>query len=90
MSKKQRTKLILIEAAAAGLVGSVFGLGTGLIIIQMVGALLKKIEVDLSLILTPSIAIGGLVGAIAVCLMASISVARKSAKLSILEELKYE
>lgn len=90
MSKKQRSKLILIEAAAAGLVGSVFGLGTGLIIIQMVGALLKKIEVDLSLILTPSIAIGGLVGAIAVCLMASISVARKSAKLSILEELKYE
>jgi len=90
MSKKQRTKLILIEAAAAGFVGSIFGLGTGLIIIQMVTGLLKKIEVDLSLILTPSIALGGLVGAIAVCLMASISVARKSAKLSILEELKYE
>lgn len=90
MSKKQRTKLILIEAAAAGFVGSIFGLGTGYLIIQMVSSLLKKIEVDLSLILTPSIAVGGLVGAIAVCLMASISVARKSAKLSILEELKYE
>ncbi len=90
MSKKQRTKLILIEATAAGFVGSIFGLGTGFLIIQMVSALLKKIEVDLSLVLTPSIAVGGMVGAIIVCLVASISVARKSSKLSILEELKYE
>ena len=90
MSKKQRTKLILIEAAAAGFVGSIFGLGTGFIIIQMVSGLLQKIEVDLSLILTPAIAVSGLVGAISVCLIASISVARQSAKLSILEEIKYE
>jgi putative ABC transport system permease protein len=90
MSKKQRTRLILIEAAAAGFVGSVFGLGTGFLIIQMVGGLLKKIEVDLILMLTPAIAVSGMVGAILVCLMASVSVAKKSAKLSILEELKYE
>lgn len=90
MSRKQRTKLILVEATAAGFVGSIFGLTTGLIIIHMVGNLLKKIEVDINLILSPSIAIGALVGAVAVCLLASVSVARQSAKLSILEELKYE
>lgn len=90
MSRKQRTKLILVEATAAGFVGSIFGLGTGLIIIHMVGNLLKKIEVDINLILSPSIAMGALVGAISVCLLASVSVARQSAKLSILEELKYE
>jgi putative ABC transport system permease protein len=90
MSRKQRTKLILVEATAAGFVGSIFGLTTGWIIIQMVGNLLKKIEIDISLILSPAIAVGALVGAVAVCLIASISVARQSAKLSILEELKYE
>lgn len=90
MSKKQRTKLILIEAVAAGLVGSVFGLGTGFLIVKMVGGLLQKIEVDILLVLTPAIAVSGLVGAILVCLMASISIARKSGRLSVLEELKYE
>lgn len=90
MSKKQRKKLILIESAAAGFLGGIFGIVTGLIIIFMVGGLLQKIEAYLELILTPSIALSGMFGAMLICLIASISIARKSAKLSILEELKYE
>lgn len=90
MSRKQRKKLIWIEAAAAGFIGSIFGLVTGFIIIKMVGVLLEKIGASISLMLTPMIVVGAIVGAVSVCLLASVSVARQSSGISVLEELKYE
>lgn len=90
MSKKQRKKMIYIEAIAAGFLGGVFGIISGQIVLIMVKNLLKIIELNLDMKLTLSFALIGMLGGITVCIVSSLGVVRKSAKLSVLEELKYE
>jgi putative ABC transport system permease protein len=90
MSKKQRKKMIYIEAIAAGVLGGVFGIISGQIVLLMVRNLLKIVELNLDMQLTLSFALVGMFGGIMVCVISSLGVIRKSARLSVLEELKYE
>lgn len=90
MSKKQRKKMIYIEAIAAGFLGGVFGVISGQIVLVMVKNMLKVIELNLDMKLTLSFALIGMLGGIIVCIVSSLGVVRKSARLSVLEELKYE
>lgn len=90
MSKKQRKKMILIEAIAAGFIGGVFGVISGQIIVKMVENLLQIAELRLTMELTIGMALTGMIGGILVCIISSIGVIRRSGKLSVLEELKYE
>ncbi len=90
MSKVQKKAMILIEAVSGGLIGAVFGLITTLLILVRVNSLLSKIDVLLALDLSLKTAILGMVGSILVCLLSSLSVLRRSGKVSIIEELRYE
>ncbi|MGB3367730.1 MAG: FtsX-like permease family protein [Acidaminobacteraceae bacterium] len=90
MSKKQRKQMIYIEAIAAGFLGGILGIISGQIVLVMVKNLLKVIELNLDMSLTLSFALIGMLGAVIVCLVSSLGVVRRSARLSVLEELKYE
>lgn len=90
MSKKQRKRMILIEAISGGLMGAVFGIVTAQLIIHRVSGLLEKAEVIITMDLTLSAGVFGMLGAIGVCLLSSVGVLRRSGKVSIIEELRYE
>ncbi len=90
MSREQKKSMLLIEAVSGGLIGAVFGIAVTLLIIFRVGALLAKIDVTLVMELTLQTAILGLSGSVLVCLLSSIGVLRRSKKVSIIEELRYE
>jgi putative ABC transport system permease protein len=90
MSKVQKKSMILIEAISGGLIGAVFGIMTTLLILARVSGLLAKIDVLLVLDLSLKTAILGMVGSVLVCLLSSLSVLRRSGKVSIIEELRYE
>ena len=90
MSKVQKKWMILIESVSGGIVGALFGIVTTQLIIWRVTDLLGKIDVSLNMDLTLQAAILGMSGAVIVCLLSSISVLKRSGKVSIIEELRYE
>lgn len=90
MSKAQKKMMILIEAASGGVIGAVLGILTSQLMIMRVGALLGKIDLNLNLELTLSAGLFGIAGAVLVCLISSLGVVRRSGKVSIVEELRYE
>ena len=85
MSKVQKKWMILIESISGGIVGALFGIVTTQLIIWRVTNLLGKIDISLNMDLTFQSAMLGMVGAVAVCLLSSISVLRRSGKVSIIE-----
>ena len=90
MSKKQRKQMILIEAISGGIMGAVFGIITTQLIMYRVSGLLEKAEISLGVNMTFGAAIFGMIGAVAVCLISSLGVLKRSGKVSIIEELRYE
>ncbi len=90
MSKVQKKSMILIESISGGIIGALFGIITTQLIIMRVTDLLGKIDVSLNMDLTLYSALMGMTGAVVVCLLSSLSVLRRSGKVSIIEELRYE
>ncbi len=90
MSKRQTLTMIFVEAAAGGLLGGVFGTSMGFVIVTMLSSILIKAEIGSAFYLLPINIATGLLSAVLVSVLASISPARKSSKLSVVTELKYE
>lgn len=90
MSKKQRKQMILIEAISGGIMGAVFGIATTQLMMFRVSNLLEKAEISLGVNMTMSSAMLGMIGAVSVCLISSLGVLKRSGKVSIIEELRYE
>jgi len=90
MSKKQRKRMILIESISGGIMGACFGIITTQLMLMRVTGLLEKVEINFNMELTLSAAGMGMLGAVLVCLLSSLSILRRSGKVSIIEELRYE
>ncbi len=91
MEKIQMIKMVLIESFTVGLVGGIFGILGGWLLLSMVPTLLLALNypdfpIDCSAIFLIDLLLGG----IATCLIACIAPAIGSARLNIIDSLKYE
>lgn len=90
MSKSQLVKMVFIESITGGIIGSVFGILAGILLLYGVYYALIAMELPMNYYYTASTFIITLIGGILVTLFASISPMLKSSKLNIIESIKYE
>ncbi|WP_372995492.1 ABC transporter permease [Lutispora sp.] len=90
MSKAQMIKMIFIEAFTGGIIGGTMGALGGIILIYLVPSILKYLVTDIPMHYSISMIGASIVTGIVISVIASISPALKSSKLSIIENIKYE
>jgi len=90
MQKFQVVKMLIVESIISGIIGSLFGIATGLLLVVYVGDIMKGISIPVDIYLSPSQLIISMLIGILITLTASISPAIKSSKYSIVESIKYE
>lgn len=90
MNKKQIRKMLLIEGAMVGVTGAVVGIIGGTLSFNISPLFMTLGNVDMHMKHYPDLAIMYIIGGLFVAIVASISPARNSSKLNIIEEIKYE
>ncbi len=90
MSKKQVAKMLILEAISVGIIGSIFGVAGGVMLIQIMQGIISAVMATIPMKFTIGILVKMIAGGILVTLLATISTVVKSTKLSIIESLKYE
>ncbi len=90
MSRKQIVKMVFIEALTGGLIGGIMGISSGVILINIVGFVIKGMNLFVPIRYSPMLFLYSLLAGIIVTVIASISPAVKSSKLNIIEAVKYE
>lgn len=90
MSKAQLIKMILIEAFTMGVIGSIAGVASGIIMILSGAGLLESLEMEMTIHYSAVQLTLCLVLGIIISIIASIWPALKSSKLNLMEAIKYE
>lgn len=90
MERRQMAVMLMLESFTGGIVGGLIGSGSGLLLLYGCASLLQTIDLPVQLTVQPEQIAGMLVGGMAVMLLASLSPIRKSAKMKLVESLKYE
>lgn len=90
MNKKQIRKMLLIEGAMVGLTGALVGIIGGTLSFNISPLFMTLGNVDMHMKHYPDLAVMYIIGGLFVAIVASISPARNSSKLNIIEEIKYE
>lgn len=90
MSKKQIIKMIFIESLTAGLLGGIFGVLAGTLMIAIVPFVMDAIKLSMPVYYMPEIYCYYMIGGIFITVISSIVPAIKSSKLNIIESIKYE
>lgn len=90
MSKKQVAKMLILEAISVGIIGSIFGVAGGVMLIQIMQGIISAVMATIPMKFGVGMIVKMIVGGILVTLLATISTVVKSTKLSIIESLKYE
>ncbi|MDF2614565.1 MAG: hypothetical protein K0S71_2351 [Clostridia bacterium] len=90
MSKKQVIQMLFIESLYSGSIGGLVGIGGGIIVMKIVPYILEAMQVPVPTYLVPGVLWIYLVGGMAITVLASISPAKRSSKLNIIEAIKYE
>ncbi|MBE6024842.1 MAG: FtsX-like permease family protein, partial [Cellulosilyticum sp.] len=90
MNKKQLKKMLLIEGVMVGIVGAVVGLLGGTLSFNISPLFMTIGNVDMPMKHYPNLFMIYIIGGLLVAVVASISPARHSSKLNIIEEIKYE
>lgn len=90
MSKRQLVKMILIEAFTMGVIGSITGVLSGMIMISSGAGLLRSLEMEMNIHYSGVQFTLCLVLGIIISIIASLWPALKSSKLNLMESIKYE
>lgn len=90
MQKFQVAKMLLIESVTSGIIGSLFGIGTGLLLVVYAAYIMKAISVPVDICISPSQLLASMLSGIIITMAASISPAIKYSKDIIIESIKYE
>jgi putative ABC transport system permease protein len=90
MSNRQSLKMIFIESFSGGLIGGTVGIITGVLLISLVPNVMKGLNIPLPMHFSLSQFLLALFSGVLIMVVASISPAYKTAKLNIIEAIKYE
>jgi putative ABC transport system permease protein len=90
MSKLQTIKMIFVEALTMGLIGSVSGVLSGMLMIISGAGLLRSLEMETKIHYSAEQLILCMIFGIIISVIASIWPALKSSKLNLMEAIKYE
>lgn len=90
MSRAVTSKVLTIEAVLSGLIGGAAGILAGILMIMNIQFVLKAINAPIKIYYSGWLLAASILAGIAVYLLASVSTIKKSAKLNIIETLKYE
>lgn len=90
MSKRQRSKMILIEGITIGIVGSILGVITGILVCEFIPEISLSLDTYLKVIVPYFEVIKLCVFGILLMIIASLVPAIKGNKISIVSEIKYE
>ncbi|HBE79429.1 MAG TPA: hypothetical protein DDW65_16890, partial [Firmicutes bacterium] len=90
MSKVQSLKMIFIESFSGGLIGGIVGVMAGLLLISLVPYVMKSLNIPIPMHYSWLQFLFALIAGIMITIIASISPAFQSAKLNIIETIKYE
>ena len=82
--------MLLIEGAMVGLTGALVGIIGGTLSFNISPLFMTLGNVDMHMKHYPDLAVMYIIGGLFVAIVASISPARNSSKLNIIEEIKYE
>lgn len=90
MSKAQGAKMLLVEALTGGVLGSVIGLASGMVVASFLPVYMQAFQLAISLVVSPWRVLGLLVLGSVLSLGAQLIPTMKSRRLNIVESLKYE
>lgn len=90
MSRRQLKKMLVIEAATIGIIGTLFGFIACIALLQIIPFLLKPIVGEIEMVYTPSLFGAAALFTVLMMIITSVIPAMKSSKLSIIEAIKYE
>ncbi len=90
MSKLQIIEMILIEALTIGLLGSMAGIASGLLMVMTGNGLMKALDMEMNLHYSGGQLSLCLIIGIIIAVIASLWPALKSSKLNLMESIKYE
>jgi putative ABC transport system permease protein len=90
MSKPQMLTMIFIESFTGGIIGGISGVAGGLLAIFDVQYVLKAIDLPITMHYSVASFLGALVMGVVVMVVATIGPALRTAKLNIIESIKYE
>jgi len=90
MSKRQRVKMLFIEALTIGIIGGTCGILTGILISNIVPFAVRAIGMPFDIYFSGEVVVYCLISAIIVTIIASIAPGFKASKMNIVESLKYE
>lgn len=90
MSKRQRSKMILIEGITIGIVGSILGVITGVLVCEFIPEISLSLDTYLKVIVPYYEVIKLCIFGILLMIIASLVPVLKGSKISIVSEIKYE
>jgi putative ABC transport system permease protein len=90
MSNFQSLQMIFIESISAGIIGGTVGIMAGLLLISLVPLVIRSLNITMSMHYSLPQFVFALLAGVIITVVASISPALKSAKLNIIEAIKYE
>jgi len=90
MEKRQTIKMLFIESLTGGIIGGIAGITAGLLLLFNISYVIKAMKLPIVLHYSFTLFLYSILGGIFITLVASISPAIKSSKLSIIEAIKFE
>ncbi len=90
MSKSQRSRMIFIEGATIGVVGSILGVFTGIMVCRFIPEISLSLDAYLKIVIPVETLIRLTIFGIILMLVASLAPVFKAAKISVVDEIKYE